>query len=37
MIFEPEFEYGRDEKGHYVIRTSKKDVRRNGVLFGIEI
>ena len=36
MIFEPEFEYGRDEKGHYVIRTSK-DVRRNGVLFGIEI
>lgn len=22
--FEPEFEYGRDEKGHYVIRTSKK-------------
>ncbi|EJS59453.1 DUF3909 domain-containing protein [Bacillus cereus] len=22
--FEPSFEYGRDEKGHYVIRTSKK-------------
>ena len=22
--FEPEFEYGRDEKGHYVIRTSKR-------------
>ncbi|KPU53402.1 DUF3909 family protein [Bacillus wiedmannii] len=22
--FEPEFEYGRDEKEHYVIRTSKK-------------
>ncbi|HFJ9428582.1 DUF3909 family protein [Bacillus cereus] len=22
--FEPEFEYGRDEKGHYVIRASKK-------------
>ncbi len=22
--FEPNFEYGRDEKGHYVIRTSKK-------------
>ncbi|PFJ17324.1 hypothetical protein COD67_06425 [Bacillus cereus] len=22
--FEPHFEYGRDEGGHYVIRTSKK-------------
>ncbi|WP_459499649.1 DUF3909 family protein [Bacillus sp. C1] len=22
--FEPKFEYGRDENGHYVIRTSKK-------------
>ncbi|CAM3827240.1 hypothetical protein BAQ48_24125 [Bacillus luti] len=22
--FEPSFEYGRDEKSHYVIRTSKK-------------
>ncbi|EMA6341391.1 DUF3909 family protein [Bacillus cytotoxicus] len=22
--FEPEFEYGRDENNHYVIRTSKK-------------
>ena len=22
--FEPNFEYGRDEKGHYVIRTSKR-------------